>query len=225
MAHEFSWALGVQPIGYRMSLVTLSIAFIMSASRCNRPLTLPYCSLCVPHPVRLTGTGRAHGNAGGSGEMSAKIENDCFDSPRTTISCARLCCASAKEGYSYVFSDAYRPDTVFELRNSNSFELLLYRRPVRGGGAGGAVFGGIRRLNPDFRKPTPLRKSRFEWVGFCFSTVCSPGPPRGFRRTIILRKSKSLSSKRELGMNMQLRWPAFVDRVRPVGHFPGPFGV
>lgn len=87
--------------------------------------------------------------------MSAKIENDCFDSPRTTISCARLCCASAKEGYSYVFSDAYRPDTVFELRNSNGFELLLYRRPVRGGGAGGAVFGGIRRLNPDFRKPTP----------------------------------------------------------------------
>lgn len=159
MAHEFSWALGVQPIGYRMSLVTLSIAFIMSASRCNRPLTLPYCSLCVPYPVRLTGTGRAHGNAGGSGEMSAKIENDCFDSPRTTISCARLCCASAKEGYSYVFSDAYRPDTVFELRNSNSFELLLYRRPVRGGGRRRGFWRNTE-VEPRFSQAHPLCGNR-----------------------------------------------------------------
>ena len=93
--------------------------------------------------------------------------------------------------------------------------------------------GGRRRgfwrnteVEPRFSQAHPLCRNRgSDGWGSAFPLSARRGPPRGFRRTIILRKSKSLSSKRELGMNMQLRWPAFVDRVRPVGHFPGPFGV
>jgi hypothetical protein len=157
-------------------------------------------------------------------KMAAKIENDCFDSPLTTTSCAGLCCAAAKEGYYPDMSGAYRLETAFELQNSNDFGALLYRSSVRIG-AGRRGFWGNREVEPKFRGTHPsaelaVRMDRHRHFG-----CRSEGPLREFRGTIILRYAKSLSSKNGLDMNMQRLRPVFVDRDRPVGHFPGPFRV
>ena len=94
----------------------------------------------------------------GEGE-SAKRENNCFEAPLTTTSCARVWCAAAKEWYYPEFSSAYRPHAAFELRFSHKLRefctALLYTTMP-----GGAAIGGKRRLNPDFRGLSPLSGNR-----------------------------------------------------------------
>ena len=135
----------------------------------------------------------------GEGE-SAKRENNCFEAPLTTTSCARVWCAAAKEWYYPEFSSAYRPHAAFELRFSHKLPGVLYSTSVHND-ARRRGYWRKTEVEPRFSRPLPpLRKSRFEWAGFGFSAARPSGRQGGNAKSLRSRKMLAFRARFAVGI-------------------------